>query len=71
MAVVADVHADAGVLRLKNRVAEVSGCEVKLFPEPGMNVWNVMLAILAQILAVRVDYCCGVEIQARHFFFVN
>src|SRR5438046_1217686 len=60
MAVVADVDADLGVRRLENGVAEVAGAEVELLPETGSDVRDVVLAVLAEVLAVGVDHGGGV-----------
>src|SRR5450631_4040000 len=71
MPVVADVHAHASVLGFKHRISEIAGSEIKLLPESGMAVRDVMLAIFAKIAAVGVDDSGGVEIHSRHLFFVN
>src|SRR6266849_10242694 len=63
VAVVADVHADAGVASLEYGVAGVSGREVKLFPKAGVTVRNVVLAIFAEVAAVGVDHGGGVEVE--------
>ncbi len=63
MPVVADVDADLAELGLKNRVGQVAGREIELLPESRMAVRDVMLAILAQILAVGVDDGGGIEVK--------
>src|SRR5256885_5452267 len=71
MTVVADVDSDARVLGLEHRVSEIAGCKVKLLPESGMTVRNVMLAVFSEIAAVGIDDGGGVEINSRHLLFVN
>src|SRR6266436_4619204 len=71
VAVVADVHADAGVASLEYGVAGISGREVKLFPKAGVTVRNVVLAIFAEVAAVGVDHGGGVEVEAGHLDFVD
>src|SRR5579863_5326985 len=69
--VVTDVNADAGVFGFENRVAEITGREIKLFPEAGMAVRDMVLAILAEIAAIGVDDGGRIEIDTRHVFFVD
>src|SRR5882762_8022016 len=71
VAVVADVHADTGITSLEDRVAGVSRREVKLFPETRMAMRNVVLAVFAEIAAVGVDDCGGVEVDAGHLDLVH
>src|ERR1700675_1516825 len=71
MAVVADVDADAGVFRFENGIALVSGGEIKFLPESGMHVRDVVLAVLAQVLAVGINDRGGVEVQAGHLLLVD
>ncbi len=71
MPVVADVHSNPRVSRIECRVAEVAGLEIEFFPETGIDVRDVMLAILAEILAVGVDHRRGVVIDAGDLFLVN
>src|SRR5713101_5319770 len=47
VAVIADVHADARILRFENGIALVSRGEIKFFPESGMHVGDVVFAVLA------------------------
>src|SRR6266705_150474 len=71
MAIVTDVNADAGVTRLENGVACVSGGEIKFLPEARVTVGNVVLAVLAEVAAVSVNDRSGVEVDAGHLHFVN
>src|SRR5262249_14713934 len=63
VAVVAYVHANVGELRLEDRIAEIARSEIKLLPKTGSTVWDVVLAIFAQVFAVRIDYGSGVVID--------
>src|ERR1700676_5145272 len=47
MPVVTNVHAHASVLRFEDRITEIAWSEIKFFPESGMAMRDVMLAILA------------------------
>ncbi len=71
MAVVTDVDANASVTRLKNRIAGVSRGEIKLLPEAGVTMRNVVLAVFAEIAAVGVNDGGGVEVNAGHLDFVD
>src|SRR6478736_1664981 len=71
MPVVTDVHADACEGRIKTRITKVTRTKVKLFPEAGVHVRYVVLTILAEILAVRIDHCSSVVIDASDLFFVD
>ena len=71
MAVVADVHTDFAVLRVEDRISEVSGTEVVLLPESRRGMRNVVLAIFAEVRAVGVDDSGGVVVNARFFFLVE
>ena len=71
MAVVANVNADASILCLKHGIAQIARSEIKLFPESGMAVRDVMLAVFAEIAAIGVDHRGGVEINAGHLLLVN
>src|SRR3954454_21815242 len=71
VAVVADVDADLAVLRIEDRIAEVAGTEVELFPEAGGDVRDVVLAVLAEVGAVGVDDGGGVVVDAGRFFLVE
>ena len=56
VAVVTDVHADARERRIETRITKIAGTEIKLLPETGIDVRNVVLAILAEILPISIDY---------------
>jgi len=71
MPVVADVDADLGVGGVEHRIAQVAGPEVELLEKPRQAVRNVMLAILAQIAAVGIDYRSGVVVDAGGLFLVD
>src|SRR5882757_9982736 len=71
MAVVTDVDADAGVTSLEDGVAGVPWREIKLFPEARVTMGNVVLAVFAEIAAIGVDDRGSVEVDARHFDFVD
>src|SRR6267154_1297062 len=71
VAVVTYVYADAGVARLENGVAGVSGREIKFFPEARMAMRNMVLAVFAEVAAIGVDDCGGVVVDAGHFDFVD
>src|ERR1700721_1649218 len=66
MAVVANINADSRKFRIEDNVSGVARREIKLLPESRSNLWNVVLAVLPQIFAVRVDYSRGVEEEADH-----
>src|SRR6266481_2684841 len=71
MAVVTNVDADAGVTGLEYRVAGVPRREIKFLPKARMTMRNMVLAVFAEVAAVPVDDCGGVEIDAVHFDFVS
>src|SRR5580658_4919057 len=71
MAIVANVDANPRVFWFENRVPKIAGGEVKLLPETGMAVRDVVLAVFSQIAAVGIDHGGGVEIHPRHLLFVN
>src|SRR5262249_25114716 len=60
----ADLNADARVFRIEIRKTEIARREIKLFVVKGV-VWNVHLAVFAQITSVSVDYSAAVVINAR------
>jgi hypothetical protein len=68
--VVADVHADARVAGLEGGVAQVARLEEELLPE-AVGVRDVVLAVLAQEGAVRVNHRRGVVVHARHLALVD
>src|SRR5260370_11146434 len=71
VAVVTNVDADAGVTRLEDGVAGVSGSEIKLFPEARVTMGNVVLAVFAEVATIGIDDGGGVEVDAAHFDFVD
>jgi hypothetical protein len=71
VAVVADIDAHTGVARLEDGIAGVAGHEIKLFPKAGVAMRDVVLAVFAEISAVGIDYGGGVEVDARHFDFID
>src|ERR1700721_3539428 len=71
MAVVANINADSRKFRIEDNVSGVARREIKLLPESRSNLRNVVLAVLPQIFAVRVDYSRGVEEEAGHLALVN
>src|SRR5216684_3540245 len=62
MAVIADVHSDARIFRLKDGITLIARGEIKFFPESGMHVGDVVLAVLAQIFAVGINDRGGIEV---------
>src|SRR5215208_4424771 len=71
MPVVTNVDANTLKRGVETRITEIAGPEIKLLPEPGIDVWNVVLAILAEILPVRIDHRGGVVIDAGDLFFID
>src|SRR6185503_19354554 len=71
VAVVTDVNADASIRSVETRIPEISGPEIKLLPETRIDVRNVVLAILAEILSIRVDHRGSVVIDPSEFLFVD
>src|SRR5918993_762398 len=69
--VVADVDADASGGGVEHRVSEIARAEVELLPESWRHVGNMVLAVLAEIPAVRVDDRRRVVVDAGHLFFIN
>jgi hypothetical protein len=49
VAVVTDVDADFTDARVEDGIAKVAGAEVELLPEAGGDVWQVVLAVLAEV----------------------
>src|SRR6185437_15476365 len=64
MAVVAGVDADFAEAEDEDRIAEVAGAEVELFPEARLKVRDVRLAVLAEVAAFAVDHRCRVVVEA-------
>src|SRR5580692_2011120 len=71
MAVVANVNAHPRIPCLKDGIAQIARGEIKLLPETGMAVRDVMLAILPEITAIGVDHGGSIEVNAGHLFFVD
>src|ERR1035438_8336039 len=71
MAVVTDVNSNTRKFCFEYGITKIAGSEIKLLPEAGMHMRNVMLAVLAQIRAIRIDNSRGIEIEARHLLFIN
>src|SRR5262249_50845026 len=69
--VVADVDADARVLRIESRKSQIARREIELLPEAGQAMRDVSLAILAKIPPVSVNHRRGVVINAGHLLFIN
>src|SRR6266545_2921605 len=69
--VIADIDANARESRLKSGVTKIPRPKIKLFPEAGIYVGDVVLSVFAQILAIRVDHRGGVVVNARDLFFIN
>src|SRR6266436_4142275 len=67
MAVVTDVHADAGEAGLEDGVDCVSGREIEFLPEPWMEMGNMLLACFAEVPAASIRDGGGVEINASDF----
>src|SRR5687767_4008700 len=71
MAVITYVDADLCECGIKRRITEVARFEIKLLPESGVYVWDVVLSILAEILAVGVNHRGSVVVNSGDLFFVN
>src|SRR5207302_7885577 len=69
--VIADINSDARVRSVKRRVTEIPRFEIKLLPEPRIDVGNMMLSILAEISSIRIDHRGGVVVDAGHLFLIN
>src|ERR1041385_50504 len=69
--VIADVNSNARVLGLERGIAGVTGSEVKLFPEARGHLWDVVLAILAQVFAVSIDHRSRIVVEACHLFLID
>src|SRR5436309_850282 len=70
VAIVADVHADRGEPRLENGIAQIARFEEELLPESG-GVRNVILAVFAEVGAVRIDHRGRVVVDAGHLALVD
>src|SRR5437660_4524653 len=71
MAVVADINSDTRVTGRKDGIARIARREIKFFPEAGMAVRDVVLAVLAEVAPVGVDQRGGIEEHAGHLDFVD
>src|ERR1700741_5470870 len=71
MAVVANVDSDARKSGIKRRIPKITWFEVKLFPEAGVDVRDVVLPILAEILSVSINHRRGVVVDAGDLFLVD
>src|SRR5579862_7424483 len=71
MPVVTDVDAHFADRRLEHRIAEIARLEVKLLPEAGFTMRDVVLAVFAEEFAVGIDHSRCVVIGARSLFFVD
>src|SRR5687768_7322554 len=71
MAVITYVDADLRECCIKRGITEVARFEVKLLPESGVYVWDVVLSILAEILAVGINHRGRVVVNSGDLFFVN
>ena len=71
MTVVANVDTELEIGGFKDRPSGVTGFEEKLFIKAGINLWNMRLAILAEVFAVCVNNCCRVVVNASHVFLVD
>src|SRR5687768_14387239 len=71
MPVVADVHANTSERSIKTRITEIARPKIKLLPEAWVHVWNVVLAILAEVLSIGVDHRGGVVIDPGQFLFID
>ena len=71
MAVVANVDADIGKLRLEDRIAEIARSEIEFFPETRRAMGNMMLSIFAEIFAVGIDNRGRVVVDTLQVFFIN
>ena len=71
MAVVAYVNAEFQIRRFENRVTRVTRLEEKFLVEPGIDLRNMSLAVLAEELSVRVNYSRSIVVNTGHVLFVN
>src|SRR6266849_7634020 len=70
MAVVADVHSNLGVLCIEDSVVGISRREIELLPEARRHLWNVVLAIFTEILAIGINDSRRVVVEAGHLHFI-
>src|SRR6185503_2577087 len=71
MAVITDVDSNSREGSFEGGIAQIAGPEIKLFPESGIDMRNVIFTVLAQIFSVGVDYSRSVVIDAGDFFLIN
>ena len=71
MAVVANVNAELDVGGIEHRVPGIARLEEELLVKTGVDLRNVCLAVLAEVLSVRVDNRCSIEIHAGHVLFIE
>src|SRR4051812_13194167 len=71
MAVVTNVNADLSRGGIEDRISEVAWPEIELLPETWSHVRDVVLAVLAQVLAVRIDHRGRVVVDAGDLLFIN
>src|SRR6267143_618056 len=71
MAVITDVNPDASKCRVESRIPKVSRSEIKLFPESGIYVRYVILAIFPEILSISIDNGRGVVVNTGNLFLIN
>src|SRR6266581_2846303 len=64
MAVITNVHADTREAQVEDGVSQVARTKVEFFPEPGSDMGDMGLAILAQIASVIADHGGSVVINA-------
>src|ERR1700723_941725 len=71
MPVVADVDADLGEAQVENRVPEIARAKIELFPKTRRDVWDMRLAVLAEIRAIVLNDGGGVVKDPFLFDFVH
>src|SRR6266436_10308464 len=71
MAVIANIYADPRERSFKCRVTKIARFKIKLFPKPGSNMGDVVLAVLTKVFAVRIDDSRSVVINPGYLLFVN
>src|SRR5947209_20123083 len=69
--VIADINTDLSIACLKNGIASVAGGEIKLLPETGSYLGNMVLPILSQVRSIGVDDGRSIEVQTRHLLFIH